>query len=530
MKRLIIIPLLFLFLTLGATDYYVATSANGGSDSNTGLTGSPWLTLSYACGQVASGSHTIHVGAGTFTETTQSVLAVGVSIVGEGETSIIISHVADTLILCVSGDGINGNQSISNIYFDGDSYTGGSAIAVYGRSNFIIHDCRFYDFAYDAVLLRGDTDWGTPDVYATGNNFYDNTIYDCSGYWSTYGCLEIGGQKDITISGNVITSIDRGVNLWGFCVKFDGGGYNMGVTIRDNILTCPAKNGSDWCFSIELFDSRGGMEIYNNICQGTIDLSSNALGETNDDGGYGFAVKIHDNTVTYPTGLSDYVVGIDLERTFDGGTYIYNNHVSNFAVGFGASNVDTGEELNDLYVYYNIFHNIGRGASTYAFGMLIGMSVTVMDNINIWNNVLQGRTTSSPTHGIRVNGADGNNIEISNNIAQDFLNGNCIYVTGTHDIISIENNLSYNCGSTSAIDVSTATLTNEVVQNNLIATDPLFKSTSTYRLSESSPCIDAGLEVGLEYDNYGHKITGTPDIGAMEYGRYIMKTASGVLR
>jgi len=56
-----------------------------------------------------------------------------------------------------------------------------------------------------------------------------------------------------------------------------------------------------------------------------------------------------------------------------------------------------------------------------------------------------------------------------------------------------------------------------------VSGDPLIKSAYTGRIKEGSPAIDAGTDTGRTYDYYGHKITGTPDIGAMEYGRYIMK-------
>ena len=45
----------------------MATSANGGSDANSGTSGSPYLTLSHAISQATCG-YTISVGAGTFTD------------------------------------------------------------------------------------------------------------------------------------------------------------------------------------------------------------------------------------------------------------------------------------------------------------------------------------------------------------------------------------------------------------------------------------------------------------------------------
>lgn len=49
----------------GGIDYYVAPSGSGGSDSNAGTLGSPWLTLNYALAHVACGD-TILVRAGSY--------------------------------------------------------------------------------------------------------------------------------------------------------------------------------------------------------------------------------------------------------------------------------------------------------------------------------------------------------------------------------------------------------------------------------------------------------------------------------
>ena len=119
-----------------AADKYIATAANGGSDSNNGSSGSPWLTLSYACANTTSGD-IIHVGIGTFAETSRCALSVGVSIVGEGTSSVIKSNYVATsendgaiYLKSSSGTSTNGNQSISYIELNGNSLTSTRAIAI----------------------------------------------------------------------------------------------------------------------------------------------------------------------------------------------------------------------------------------------------------------------------------------------------------------------------------------------------------------------------------------------------------------
>jgi len=63
-------------------------------------------------------------------------------------------------------------------------------------------------------------------------------------------------------------------------------------------------------------------------------------------------------------------------------------------------------------------------------------------------------------------------------------------------------------------------LTIDVALNN-IQKDPLFvtSDSSSFLLSKNSPCIDKGIEVGLEFDYYGNEIYfgNAPDIGVHEY-------------
>ena len=537
MRKLFTILFLFLSLIVSADKWYIATAANGGSDTDgDGSIAYPWLTLKHATDTVTGANFvgdTITIGAGTFTETAQiiwdeNVYIIGV--IGYPLTSIIESNYADTtLIKAESVDGTDGDQSISYIRFDGDALTGSTALEIVGRSNVIVHHCEFEDFLYAGVIFRGDTEWGPPDIYATGNEFHHNKIINCSGcyfqgtYYVHLGNLMIGGQGDILIYNDTIISEDRGVNLWGFPIKFSGGGYNMGVKIYDSHLICPEKNGSDWSFAIELFDSRGGVEIMRNTCQGTIDFSANSSGTTNDAGGFGYAVKVYDNYVYYPTGTSDYVVGIDFERSSAGGCYIYRNHVYNFGVGF-STNVAATETMEDMYVSYNKFEDCGRNSSTFAYGFAIGGGSGTFDNINILNNVVEGRLASSPTDGIRFNCSTATHVKISNNIVTDFLNGYSISILGIINGINVENNITYNCGSLSDIDTTSATLTTDVIENNQFAVNPLFLYTNDFHLQATSPAIDAGVDVELTEDYEGNIVpfNGIPDIGAYEYGSYII--------
>ena len=550
MKRLLILPLLLLSLTLGATKYYIATTGNNGND---GSSGSPWATLAYACTQATTAGDTIYVNAGTYTETAQSALSVGVYIHGAGATSIITTNVALSPIIYLSSvsEGTNGNQTISYIQVDGDS-TATSLIYVSGRSNVKIHHCTFVDAATYGVVFRGkvNANSGAPTTYATGNEFHDNTMSMCGSYAAEgRGNLEFSGQQGLLIYNNDIEQGDRGGTTHGYGIKsVINNGFSRGVKIYNNTITVPPYEGSGFDFAIEIWN-QWGMEIYDNTILGSVDMAGNftAWQDT-----YDYALSIHDNTIGNAVlGQYELPTGIYLEGDCEL-TYIYGNHIYNVAAGIKINPVGSDSDLsylgrrehwyNDVYIYYNILENIGvnaSGSSSKGWGIYwLGDSYThLVDNFNVLNNVIIGDTDATSTMwgiGLPCVG-DATNVTIRNNIVCNFDYGPTLGYLGdvgdaTVDTLSIENNCFYGNGNSNAPRYGASfTPTNNTTQNN-ITTAPAFKSQSTYRLSDASPCIDTGIDVNIDYDYYGHKITGTPDIGAMEYGRYTMKTANKTYR
>ena len=70
--------------------YYIAPT--GSDATGTGTSASPWASLYKACRSVKTAGNVIHVNAGTYFETQQCNIAGGVSIEGDGITSVIKSH------------------------------------------------------------------------------------------------------------------------------------------------------------------------------------------------------------------------------------------------------------------------------------------------------------------------------------------------------------------------------------------------------------------------------------------------------
>jgi hypothetical protein len=499
--------------------YYIDPA---GSNGNNGSSGSPWLTLSYACSHTVSGD-IIHVNAGTYTEVTQSVLPVGVSIEGAGATSIIHSHITanytHTILLQSNSEGTDGNQSISNIKMTG-GLTAYGAIRVEKRKNVTIHHCDFSEFFHDGVMFCGVTygDDTEPSTYATGNVFRDNVVTDCATYSGSgpsgagRGNLTIGGQQGMLIYNNIINQPDRGAGLTGFCIKYISG-FFKGVKIYDNTLTRPPYDGETWDFAIELWNCRGGIEIYGNTIEGSVDISGNSS-ITNDAGGYGFAVKIHDNTIGFDTLQSGEQLGIDIERGQTGGFYVYNNLFKNLEVPFifWQGNTDLVE---DIYIYYNKCIGVGRagannGNGSY-FGTIDGNDIDY-ENIHFLNNVIIAGNSGNPGTGIRAafpGRATG--INVKNNIIQGFNQPVYVASVGAYGTLNVENNIFNDNGSNNILyDTTPSTL---VAQNNLVTAPPFVSSTDLHLTAER-----VGIDVGLTLDFEGSAVTAPPSIGVYEFG------------
>ena len=538
-KILTIFLLLACSLVAEADKWYIATT---GSDTHgKGTLADPWLTLKHATDTVTGANFvgdTIVVGVGTFTETAQINLGVGVSIYGAGATSIISSTVAyegtgntiPTIQLVSAVEGTDGSQSISYLAFDGNSYTADVGIAVWLRKNVVIHHVDMVDCHYSGIQMTGAV--GAPTTYATGNEIHDCNIYDCGGPNASYGNVQIGAQSGMKIYNNTIEQPQRtGYNQAGFGIKYFRQGHLHGLKIYNNTIICEEGNEYDeWQAAIELFGCEGGLEIYGNYFEGTMDFSD-FVGSpgTSDTEGYGYAVKIYDN---FSNRTTNTVLGAQFtvfERETKGGVYIYNNLIKNVAPAITFANPANGV-TEDIYIYYNIFHSLGTVASKEEDGgIMIGRfsdALTVAyDNINILNNVFIDNSVGEPNYGIRFRGGVGityDNINIKNNIIKDFTTGigagiSFSYVTCNN--LNIENNCINGC--TADILKTDCTITNDVTQNN-ITVDPEFLSSSDFHLQSTSPARDAGIDVsaitgGLDF--HGASLYGAAyDIGAFEYG------------
>lgn len=524
MKKIISILIASLFsLSVFSTDRYISTT---GSNGAAGTIGAPWRNLWYACNNSTSGD-IIHVISGTFLETQQSNLPVGVSIVGEGVTSIIQwtgTAQYEPIIYAASPEGTNGNQSISYLMFDGRSLATSWAINIRGRSNFSIHHCTFQNFQDRGVVWggRNDNADGPPTIYATGNSFHDNIMNNCATCNGTYGTgnLGIGGQDGMLIYNNTITQNQRAANQNGWPIKYWNEGHLRGVKIYDNVLTTQPiqagkANGDDgfWDFGIELFYEQG-LEIYGNIITGSIDVNYNTKGT------YAFTFDIHDNIIGFSSTPPGNQCGVIMEFDVETGI-VRNNTIRNCADGIVFS-PRAATAVSNTEIRNNLLYEIG---SPSGYGRCIGNYTDgntnwTISNTNIYNNTIICRASGAPFEGISINDiATGtvNNVRIRNNIVQGTNGG---YITTTNPSRWSNSFITHNNGYNNAYNVAledfggTATLPGgNTVSNNLVNTAPSFVTAgNAYTLNTGSAMIDAGVNVGLSFNG------AAPDLGYAETG------------
>jgi hypothetical protein len=531
-KLLIILFFLALSLIVRATTYYVATT---GSDSNNGSIGSPFLHLHRACEVATVDRDIIHVEAGTFTETEQSILAVGVSIEGHGVSSIIHSHYSTGALIsgeAPSTEGTNGNQSISYLYFDGDNLTGDAAIKIGYRSNVLVHHCTIINF-YDNAVYFYACYGGEPTIWATGNKIYDNIINNC-GPCENGGTLlgsnvSFGGQSGMEIYNNDIYQPDRGPNITGEALSYCRGGWAKGMKIYNNSIIVDPSPGSLWSGVAEFFECKGGMEIYNNTISGTLDFSCNIPGENGsyadyaltDEGGYGFALKIYNNNMLYSVPRNRQESAIDIERNTTGRIEIFNNHFENLyrAIRFSYMPGLPGNSLtkDNVWIYYNTFTDIGIPDDQWGAGDAISIGSApgdIADNFNIFNNTITaGSITPNGNAGISSwHGGAFTNWTIKNNIIVGF--DAAIYFQSVEiDGMVIENNNFYGNDNNSVVYYlgSQANLTVDTPST----TQPPLVSSTDFHLTSSFN----GAYIGVTTtDKDGNVIGNPPDMGAYEYG------------
>ncbi len=498
MKKILILLFLSISIVIKATNYYVSPT---GSDSNNGTT-SPFLTVKHACDVATASGDIINVAAGTYTVTAQCNLSPGVSIAGQGATSVLLAGYASSPLLNMvsSSEGTNGNQSVSNLKFDGNNLTGNGAINIYARSNIKVHDCTFINFQTYGIRWFGTAGGSDnePGTYATGNEFYNNTVTNCAIYnGGGYNELKISGQAGALVYNNTLTQTGRatGQNGWPIAGRWD-----KGLKIYNNAITKEPYDGATFDFAIELW-SMQGLEIYNNTIVGSTDLNMLAKGS------YSYSVDYHDNIVG-PASMntSHYENGMQLEAGCSD-VIVRNNRFKNLFGGVYVYAQAGSKVFNNI----NIYNNVADASRLLYF--LSADNSSALSNINVWNNTCKmgainlGDAIELPDIGTANGVSVRNNIAIGYNRSPVFAFSQKSGVSISN--VSIENNDFYSNGNSNNPLYNSIAPTNVTLANNIV-TNPLLVSTTDFHLQGTSPVINKGLNVGLPFSG------SAPDLGAFE--------------
>jgi hypothetical protein len=539
MRKLLIWAFLCFSFTLSATTYYIDPS---GSDSNNGSSTSPWKSLSYACSKATASGDIIHVNAGTYTETSQSVLAAGVSIAGDGRANTIITLTWNTsgtspeengaLQLGSGSPNTNGNQTISNITLDGNNWNTKIAIIVLDRSNVTIHDCTIRNFDLGGINFYNSG----ISTHNENNTFYNSTITDC-GRRGGLGAFNFKCQKNLTVHDNVFTNTGRSQGSNGNIV-YNVWGYSERFVFYNNICTKPVYDGGSWNFHMEVWDVQGGYEYYGNTFNGgecAIDISSpskdqGAIGHHK--GSYSYSHYIHNNTFQYaskyPKGDNDRIA-VQFEDCYINDVIVAYNHFLRTPqpITFTMGSNDGGP-YNNIAINYNIFEDIGYGDGGFASCVYLRGDSPVADyrNIDFNNNVVKGGTNGSVNAAFAIfTTGQVEGLAIRNNIIENcnkaWLYTDNNFGTGHVFHLTAANNLLYNNANNNTISDPSNMIdgaTSNIV-NNILNSNPNYVSATDFHLLPGSPAIGKGLSIsGLTADYTGTTVKNPPSIGAYESG------------
>lgn len=509
-KSLYIIAFLF-FLCQQALGnvYYVSTTGN--DVSGDGSSANPWKTLKHAVTKVpANQGHTIEMGAGTFVESGQIEIPVGVNIAGAGKDATILKaassfyyhpaspgYAIDKFLISLKGTSpVDGNQSLKRFTIDGDSKQLHGAIYVRYRNRVIIDEVRVQNTNFTGIWL-----WDVKDSKIINSELI-NCSWGSTGYCS--GALNLGSLERVEIDR---LYIDESVGYGIKAIGPDGHNKIIDLKIHDSRVSVNPyglwENGKAPNIAIELWSvNLVGCEIYNTYVDNTISLvNSNSPPATGIQ-----SIRVHHNTIDMDTRAKGAGYGIELsinDAEIDHNYFIKGR--------YGIAHWD------NFVKNWNIHHNVFYALENTYPGDVLRSQRSGLHNVNFYNNTIEF-TGDKTMNAIGLYAGTSENVSIINNL---FINSNTSYSYYPNSLVRLENG---------------AVLNNLVVKNNLfdrlavgsvvgtytgnLSGDPKITKAGSrpdpyYVPTAGSPLIDAGLNIisGILDPIIG----AAPDIGAYEY-------------
>lgn len=212
--------------TVKNIDWYVAAYGNGGLDTNDGTKESPFITIGKALTMISDGD-TIHIGAGTWTETLDLTSTKDITICGLGVTSAIQSVVA------VQSDGVvncGDNTVIKNVYIYAQAGGNGCPISFINKRKLTVQNCTL--IGQDDGIYADHVGVLTPVL-----------IKDCL-ITSVYDTIRIKGICGVVIENCDLQLDATATTLTSVIAASPTNGAPIVVTVRNCQLT--ATRGGDY--------------------------------------------------------------------------------------------------------------------------------------------------------------------------------------------------------------------------------------------------------------------------------------------
>ncbi|MFC1789949.1 right-handed parallel beta-helix repeat-containing protein [Patescibacteria group bacterium] len=417
------------------------------------------------------------------------------------------------------------------------SYGTGSKPTISGGSSTIVVSSGSYIVIDGLHITKATGAWQAGiNISQSASNI---TIQNCLVDYCDYGGIKSLDASHIIIDSNTLAYCGQ-VDAYAIDVRRTSANYNpTGIVIKNNIV----HHTIDYGIMVigEGISSRiQGVEIYNNdsyenstgLYLHEVDNSLIYNNKFHHNSGpseeYGIAVGACSNNKFYNNEIYDNNnMGIQFYGDASWGpsnnnlfyqNIISNSHLASIGVnGFGLniSSVGSGQYASGNQVYYNIIKGNKRG-------IVIDVDTTQSEG-TIYNNTIYGHSsygvwleTSNPGYSFKNNlFAQNDSYDIYGQSTNSLTHANNAYYSSPGG-----NRVMFNNTNFTLADLKSA------FEPSAIVTDPKLTSATNFHLLADSPCINAGVDVGLTSDYQGNLIVGLPDVGAYEYSGVAPPTAT----
>lgn len=481
----------FLVLLIVWVNSYSRTiyfSTSGNDLTGNGNIGTPYASLGKASSVSVIGD-AVHGVAGVYIQTTQVTVPIGVNIEGEGDylggTQITLTYnfpgggfnvFNQAAVMFTSpAEGTNGNQSISNIWFDGNNYACLAGVLNRCRSNIIMFNCQFTRFGIVGYNLNGklSNQTGTPpSVFSTGNQVINCSFFDCNDRITqtansvSCGNISYSGQGTLLFQNDTAKNLNKmpGHNgdLWAAIQ-----GNNYGVKWIGCVLQKPTDEGNGFNFGIESWYDMGGCEFSYNTYIGAGNVIDVGYGGAN-KGDSSYSWYVHHNTIPNPSLLTfnnlwpvaSILISFECstnttfrpQNTTIGDARVEYNTLNNMGtLGSISLNNFASDFIKHIYFNHNICSNMGYANNSYSgIFNFTNSNGTLVDSIFIDNNTLLSNTGAGGSKAVCIlqpNVGLMSHIFFRNNIANNVVSGYGYFVfRGNYatDRVFLQNNITFN--------------------------------------------------------------------------------------